>query len=145
MSKGFHNSRFHNYTFDPEVFSDAEQQFRDLIRLLGLKESEFLHEKPVKVKINGRKRTWHFDFYHIPTRTRIEINPDWHYNYIPVIQLDALKNEVLRDRFNMESLEVKVTYDVKTKKNSIVMSDALKALEIVCNKPKSPETLSFYC
>src|SRR5208282_962406 len=76
-------------------YSLAERIFKDILSHSGL--NDCIHEHKIRVKdAIGKVHNYHIDFYFPNQRIAIEINPDFHYDYEPVVVSDKLRTQILK-------------------------------------------------
>ena len=143
--KGF-SANSHNYKRSHTDYSLAERIFKDT--LLHKKLTDWIHEHNIKVKDSlGKIHNYHLDFYFPNQRIAIEINPDFHYDYEPVVVCDKLRSQVL-SRYGITVIGIHVnirqlphsqitTLDKSDVKNTLSLLRKLKDIS-------SLETLSAY-
>ena len=143
--KGF-SANSHNYKRSAKEYSLAERIFKESLINSGL--TDWIHEHKIKVKdAIGKIRIYHIDFYFPNQRIAIEINPDFHYDYEPVVVCDKLRSQVL-SRYGITVIGIHVnirqlphsqitTLDKSDVKNTLSLLRKLKDIS-------SLETLSAY-
>jgi very-short-patch-repair endonuclease len=115
--KGF-SANCHNYNRNKNVYSEAENQFKELLEQHNIK--DYLHEFKVKVRdIRGKIRTYHIDFYFPSLKLAIEINPMFHYTFKTVVTRDKLRALLLKKNYHINTIDIKVHH--KTVKGKTIM------------------------
>ena len=147
--KGF-STNCHNYSRDSTVYSMAESIFKNKLLNSGFSKADFIHEFPVTVRDKkGQIHRYHLDFYFPKLKLAIEINPEFHYSYEPVVIRDKIRNLVLL-RYGIRTLEIHVEIENYsqvhkniTSLNKADVKQVLKTLRALRHKP-SIETLDYY-
>lgn len=140
--QGF-NANFHNYSRNKNVYSIAEQQFKQLLDKFGI---YYTHEHKISCKdVRMRTYCYHMDFYLPELRLNLEIKPLFHWTYEIVAKRDQLREKLLK-KYHIDTIDIKVFHFVRKKRliTQIDTENAFKVLKSLKNKPISKETLSFY-
>ena len=139
--KGF-SANSHNYGRTKNVYSLAENIFKDKLLNSGLSKEHWIHEYPIQVKdVSGKSHTYHIDFYFPKQRLAVEINPMFHYNYAPVALRDQLRAKIL-SRYGIKTLDIKVNirqlpHSQITSLDKADVVRAIKLLRSLKNQPNS--------
>ena len=147
--KGF-SANEHNYKRSSKQYSEAEQLFKDVLDLAGLKENlDYFHEFKIKVRdVHNRIHVYHLDFYFPTLKICVEINPLFHYRYEVVAIRDKLRASLLKRKLNIKTLDLRVY--MKTRKGktykALDVKQCDKIINEILNKIHKPhkETLLFY-
>ena len=127
-------------------YSLAERIFKESLINNGL--TDWIHEHKIKLRMPlGKIHIYHIDFYFPNQRIAVEINPDFHYDYEPVVVCDKLRTQVL-SRYGITVIGIHVnirqlphsqitTLDKSDVKNTLSLLRKLKDIS-------SLETLSAY-
>lgn len=144
----FHNC-YHNYNHDKNDFSIAEKQYKDYCLKHGLDLSDIEHEFKFRFKYakgsETKKSLVHLDFLHVSKKIIVEINPNFHYKFKPVIERDKRKIKALR-KHGFRVFRIKVFIGMRKRKytTKLNLKYAWKVIQEIKKASESKEQLGFY-
>jgi len=137
--RGFGNAQILNPKRDSDIYTKAEQLFKDISDSFGLKS---VHELRIQLKDrDNRPHNCKLDFFYPESRIDVEISPDFHKSYKLVAIRDLLRKKLL-NRQNIRVFVIRVYF--RHGKTMIDVAKARKVCKLILEAKSSPDCLTYW-